>query len=64
MEHDFEKCPVCSGEIDMDAVDPNRNTEDGYGEMTVYYDCPHCGAELRIIYNAQDGYAFDRIETA
>lgn len=60
----FEHCPVCDKLIDMDEVDVNNNTEDGYGQMAVDYDCPHCGTELRILYDAQNGYAFDRIEIA
>lgn len=58
------KCPVCGGNIDLDGVDVNNNTEDGYGEMAVYHACPHCGAELYVIYDAQDGYDFKRIEKA
>lgn len=59
-----EKCPVCDNMIDLDGVDVNNNTEDGYGEMAVYHDCPHCHAELKIIYDAQAGYGFKRIEKA
>lgn len=64
MNYNFENCPACGGEIDLDDVDVNDNDEDGYGEMTVHHTCPHCGAELHIIYDAQNGYDFDRIELA
>lgn len=59
-----EECPVCGGEIDVDDIDVNNNDEDGYGYMSVYFDCPHCGAELKAYYDAQDGYSFSHIETA
>lgn len=57
----IEKCPACGGDVDLDDVDVNNGNEDGYGEMIAYHDCPHCGTELHVIFNAQDGYAFREI---
>lgn len=64
MGPDFEKCPACQGPIDLDDVDVNNNDENGYGEMVVYHTCPHCGAELHVCYDAQNGYDFKYIELA
>lgn len=38
------------------------NEEDGYGEMLVYFACPHCNADLTAHFDAQDGYNFMYIE--
>lgn len=57
------KCPVCGAEIDLDDVDVNDNDEDGYGEMHVHHECPECRHELDIVFDAQNGYDFDRVET-
>ena len=32
--------------------------------MIVHHVCPHCGRELKVYYDAQNGYNFDHIETA
>lgn len=58
------KCPVCGGEIDPDEdYDVNDNHPDGYGEMRIFFDCPHCGAELAAVYEDGGGNNFLRIET-
>lgn len=59
---DLYTCPVCEGEIDLDDIDVNDNTEDGYGDMIVPYVCPHCGANLTAHYDTQNGYDFTHFE--
>lgn len=56
------KCPACGAELDPDDIDVNDNDEDGYGEMHVRHTCPECGQELDVVFDAQNGYDFERIE--
>lgn len=59
---DTEKCPACGMDISIDNIDVNDNEEDGYGEMLVYFTCPHCNADLTAHFDAQDGYNFMYLE--
>lgn len=49
-------------DISIDNIDVNNNEEDGYGEMLVYFNCPHCNADLTAHFDVQDGYSFMYLE--
>lgn len=58
MPDDNYLCPACGCEIDIDDIDVNDNTEDGYGDMLVPCTCPHCGKNLTAHFDAENGYDF------
>lgn len=57
-----EICPACGMDIDISNINTNNNEEDGYGELLVYFNCPHCNAALTAHFDTQNGNNFMYLE--